>query len=68
MNGSTGQSQTRRWPPAIGPDIHDAMRYVNRVRQRFANDPDKYQQFLGILQTYRQSSCAGPLENVRPLA
>jgi histone deacetylase complex regulatory component SIN3 len=40
-----------------GPvEFDDALAYVNRVKNRFLDQPEKYRQFLEILQLYQQES------------
>ncbi|ELU40303.1 Pkinase domain-containing protein [Rhizoctonia solani AG-1 IA] len=35
-------------------EFNQAVNYVNKIKQRFASDPDTYKQFLEILQTYQK--------------
>ncbi|WFD35920.1 hypothetical protein MCUN1_002790 [Malassezia cuniculi] len=48
------------YPPQAEPaprppvEFNHAINYVNKIKQRFANDPDTYKQFLEILQTYQK--------------
>lgn len=48
------------YPPHAEPaprppvEFNHAINYVNKIKQRFANDPDTYKQFLEILQTYQK--------------
>ncbi|WFD41472.1 hypothetical protein MPSI1_000100 [Malassezia psittaci] len=35
-------------------EFNHAINYVNKIKQRFAGDPDTYKQFLEILQTYQK--------------
>ncbi|KAI8071743.1 hypothetical protein BC940DRAFT_293603 [Gongronella butleri] len=35
-------------------EFNHAINYVNKIKNRFANDPDTYKQFLEILQTYQK--------------
>ncbi|GAB1524165.1 Transcriptional regulatory protein sin3 [Rhizoctonia solani] len=39
-------------PPKV--EFNQAVNYVNKIKQRFASDPDTYKQFLEILQTYQK--------------
>ncbi|KAF8753939.1 Histone deacetylase (HDAC) interacting [Rhizoctonia solani] len=39
-------------PPMV--EFNQAVNYVNKIKQRFASDPDTYKQFLEILQTYQK--------------
>ncbi|RCI04557.1 Transcriptional regulatory protein sin3 [Rhizopus stolonifer] len=41
---------TRRAPV----EFNHAINYVNKIKNRFSNDPDTYKQFLEILQTYQK--------------
>jgi paired amphipathic helix protein Sin3a len=36
-------------------EFNHAISYVNKIKVRFENEPDKYKHFLEILQTYKQS-------------
>ncbi|KAI9498981.1 hypothetical protein BDB00DRAFT_867052 [Zychaea mexicana] len=47
MNGSGG---TRRAPV----EFNHAINYVNKIKNRYAGDPETYKQFLEILQTYQK--------------
>ena len=40
-----------RRPPV---EFNHAINYVNKIKQRFSNDPETYKQFLEILQTYQK--------------
>jgi paired amphipathic helix protein Sin3a len=42
-------------PKAKQVEFNHAISYVNKIKTRFAAEPDKYKQFLEILQTYKQS-------------
>lgn len=48
--------QGRAPPEAARPPVefNHAINYVNKIKQRFAGDPDTYKQFLEILQTYQK--------------
>lgn len=35
-------------------EFNHAINYVNKIKQRFSNEPDTYKQFLEILQTYQK--------------
>jgi paired amphipathic helix protein Sin3a len=35
-------------------EFNHAINYVNKIKNRFANEPDTYKQFLEILQTYQK--------------
>ncbi|KAJ3071498.1 Transcriptional regulatory protein sin3 [Podochytrium sp. JEL0797] len=44
-------------PPKKTPvEFGHAISYVNKIKNRFANEPDTYKQFLEILQTYQKES------------
>ncbi|KAG1146496.1 hypothetical protein G6F37_004665 [Rhizopus arrhizus] len=43
--------EASRRPPI---EFNHAINYVNKIKNRFANDPDVYKQFLEILQTYQK--------------
>ncbi|OBZ85577.1 putative Xaa-Pro aminopeptidase P [Choanephora cucurbitarum] len=47
---STEETGTRRAPV----EFNHAINYVNKIKNRFSNDPDTYKQFLEILQTYQK--------------
>lgn len=55
MNGaSAGAAGADR---AKGPvEFNHAINYVNKIKNRFSNQPDIYKQFLEILQTYQRES------------
>jgi paired amphipathic helix protein Sin3a len=40
--------------PVLAPEFNNAIQYVNKIKTHFEDDPDKYKQFLEILQTYRE--------------
>jgi paired amphipathic helix protein Sin3a len=44
------QEGTRRAPV----EFNHAINYVNKIKNRFSNDPETYKQFLEILQTYQK--------------
>jgi paired amphipathic helix protein Sin3a len=39
-------------------EFNHAINYVNKIKQRFSNDPETYKQFLEILQTYQKEGRA----------
>lgn len=43
-------------------EFNHAINYVNKIKQRFSNDPDTYKQFLEILQTYQKEQ--RPIQDV----
>ncbi|KAH8548948.1 hypothetical protein BGW37DRAFT_429996 [Umbelopsis sp. PMI_123] len=51
-------SQYYQHPPAGGRrppvEFNHAINYVNKIKNRFSNEPDTYKQFLEILQTYQK--------------
>ncbi|KAG8924574.1 Transcriptional regulatory protein sin3 [Tulasnella sp. 418] len=49
QNGAGTASDSKR--PV---EFNHAINYVNKIKNRFANDPDTYKQFLEILQTYQK--------------
>ncbi|KAF7720667.1 Transcriptional regulatory protein sin3 [Apophysomyces ossiformis] len=49
MDESTANSNRR--PPV---EFNHAINYVNKIKNRFADDPETYKQFLEILQTYQK--------------
>ncbi|KAI8981426.1 hypothetical protein BDB01DRAFT_851219 [Pilobolus umbonatus] len=48
---SPAEDQTKRRAPV---EFNHAINYVNKIKNRFSNDPDTYKQFLEILQTYQK--------------
>lgn len=48
-----GQEQTQQGPGGQ-IEFNHAISYVNKIKTRFANQPDIYKQFLEILQTYQR--------------
>ena len=36
------------------PEFYHAIQYINRIKTRFADEPETYKQFLEILQTYQK--------------
>lgn len=46
----TDEHGTRRAPV----EFNHAINYVNKIKNRFSNDPETYKQFLEILQTYQK--------------
>jgi paired amphipathic helix protein Sin3a len=54
MNGAAAGPGAER---AKGPvEFNHAINYVNKIKNRFASQPDIYKQFLEILQTYQRES------------
>ncbi|KAL9544533.1 hypothetical protein MBANPS3_007578 [Mucor bainieri] len=49
-NNSSDDHGTRRAPV----EFNHAINYVNKIKNRFSNDPETYKQFLEILQTYQK--------------
>ncbi|KAI9316424.1 hypothetical protein BX666DRAFT_1950439 [Dichotomocladium elegans] len=49
-NNNNNNINTRRTPV----EFNHAISYVNKIKNRYANDPDTYKQFLEILQTYQK--------------
>lgn len=47
-------------------EFNHAINYVNKIKQRFSNEPDTYKQFLEILQTYQKEQ--KPIHDVRALS
>ncbi|KAJ3296647.1 Transcriptional regulatory protein sin3 [Rhizoclosmatium sp. JEL0117] len=43
-------------PKKAPVEFGHAISYVNKIKNRFSNDPDTYKQFLEILQTYQKES------------
>lgn len=43
-------------------EFNHAINYVNKIKNRFSNDPDTYKQFLEILQTYQKEQ--RPIQSV----
>ncbi|KAJ2849688.1 hypothetical protein IWW36_002455 [Coemansia brasiliensis] len=50
---SIGASQRSRQVPV---EFNHAITYVNKIKMRFAAEPDRYKEFLEILQTYQKES------------
>ncbi|KAI7871546.1 hypothetical protein BDF14DRAFT_1873462 [Spinellus fusiger] len=50
LQGQAEEGQGRR-PPV---EFNHAINYVNKIKNRFANDPETYKQFLEILQMYQK--------------
>lgn len=46
-------------------EFNHAINYVNKIKNRFSNDPETYKQFLEILQTYQKEQ--RPIQDVRLL-
>ncbi len=60
--GAGGAADPRR-PPV---EFNHAINYVNKIKQRFSNDPETYKQFLEILQTYQKEQ--RPIQDVSILS
>lgn len=58
--GADGGVGDGKRPPV---EFNHAINYVNKIKQRFSNDPDTYKQFLEILQTYQKEQ--RPIQDVR---
>ncbi|RKO96346.1 PAH2 domain-containing protein, partial [Caulochytrium protostelioides] len=43
-------------------EFNQAISYVNKIKNRFTNEPDTYKQFLEILQTYQKEQ--KPIQDV----
>lgn len=41
-------------PPRTPVEFNHAINYVNKIKNRFQNEPETYKQFLEILQTYQK--------------
>jgi paired amphipathic helix protein Sin3a len=54
VNALTGGPNEKRGPV----EFNHAISYVNKIKNRFASQPDIYKQFLEILQTYQRESKA----------
>ncbi|KAI9255096.1 hypothetical protein BDA99DRAFT_485496 [Phascolomyces articulosus] len=50
MTGSSSGGGTRKAPV----EFNHAINYVNKIKNRYAGDPETYKQFLEILQTYQK--------------
>ncbi|CAO3629799.1 unnamed protein product [Mucor fragilis] len=48
---NTGEDHGTRRAPV---EFNHAINYVNKIKNRFSNDPETYKQFLEILQTYQK--------------
>lgn len=57
-----GQAGDGKRPPV---EFNHAINYVNKIKQRFSNEPDTYKQFLEILQTYQKEQ--KPIHDVSEL-
>ncbi|CEP17178.1 hypothetical protein [Parasitella parasitica] len=51
QNSAQSDEQNSRRTPV---EFNHAINYVNKIKNRFSNDPDTYKQFLEILQTYQK--------------
>lgn len=56
---SSGNQQRSRQAPM---EFNHAINYVNKIKMRFATEPDRYKEFLEILQTYQKES--RPIQDV----
>ncbi|CCF52944.1 hypothetical protein NDA11_000980 [Ustilago hordei] len=55
MHGGPAGPMTPAQDPKRPPvEFNHAINYVNKIKQRFSQDPDTYKQFLEILQTYQK--------------
>ncbi|KAJ1032939.1 hypothetical protein NDA16_000218 [Ustilago loliicola] len=55
MHGGPAGPMTPVQDPKRPPvEFNHAINYVNKIKQRFSQDPDTYKQFLEILQTYQK--------------
>ncbi|GAC71740.1 gluconate kinase [Moesziomyces antarcticus T-34] len=55
MHGGQAGPMTPVQDPKRPPvEFNHAINYVNKIKQRFSQDPDTYKQFLEILQTYQK--------------
>ncbi|EST05486.1 Histone deacetylase interacting [Kalmanozyma brasiliensis GHG001] len=52
--GPTGPMTPVQDPKRPPVEFNHAINYVNKIKQRFSQDPDTYKQFLEILQTYQK--------------
>ncbi|KAJ2855760.1 hypothetical protein FB639_006194, partial [Coemansia asiatica] len=53
--GSPTMSSGQR-PRQVPLEFNHAINYVNKIKMRFASEPDRYKEFLEILQTYQKES------------
>ncbi|KAJ2220449.1 Transcriptional regulatory protein sin3, partial [Coemansia sp. RSA 485] len=53
--GSPTMSSGQR-PRQVPLEFNHAINYVNKIKMRFAAEPDRYKEFLEILQTYQKES------------
>jgi paired amphipathic helix protein Sin3a len=61
-----GSGQQDQLPPdnrRAPVEFNHAINYVNKIKNRFGNEPDTYKQFLEILQTYQKEQ--KPIQEVR---
>ncbi|KAI8070511.1 hypothetical protein BC940DRAFT_16381 [Gongronella butleri] len=63
-NSSSSQPHRRAPPPSVAPepkrpavDFNNAIKYVNKIKNRFSDDPNAYKRFLELLQTYQHEEC-----------
>ena len=55
----TGQGQANQGQPVNQPvEFNHAINYVNKIKNRFAGQPEVYKQFLEILHTYQKDQRA----------
>lgn len=59
LSHSDANAMNDKRPPV---EFNHAITYVNKIKQRFSNDPDTYKQFLEILQTYQREQ--RPIQDV----
>lgn len=60
--GGSGSRSPPRAPSGPQLEFNHAINYVNKIKNRFAADPDTYKQFLEILQTYQKEQ--RPIQDV----
>lgn len=61
-----GPGQQDQLPPdnrRAPVEFNHAINYVNKIKNKFGNEPDTYKQFLEILQTYQKEQ--KPIQEVR---
>lgn len=52
-------------PELLTPGFNHAIQYVNKIKVRFADQPDIYKQFLEVLQTYGKDQSTMQMQEVR---
>lgn len=61
--GGMHRSPSDQKPPVAAAqpstEFNHAIRYINRIKTRYADEPDTYKAFLEILQTYQKQQKAG---------